>query len=145
MRVFCDTTILIASVLESHADHDRAFSVMERVRSGKDEGVIAAHSLAEVYSSLTRMPVPFRHSPELALLSIEENILKHFKISALSGDEYAALVREAALARVQGGMMYDALIVKCAIKENVSRIFTFNVKHFQAVAPSRLLKIIVAP
>jgi predicted nucleic acid-binding protein len=118
MKVFLDTSVLVASVLAQHGDHGRAFAVLERVQNGKDEGVISAHSLAEIYAVLTKLPAPFRHSPEQALLSIEENILKHFKTSSLSGSDYALLLREAAASRIQGGTIYDAVLMKCAAKEN---------------------------
>jgi predicted nucleic acid-binding protein len=145
MRVFLDTSVLVASVVEQHEDHARAFALLERVQNGKDEGVISAHSLAETYAILTKLPPPFRHSPEQALLSIEENILKHFKTSSLKGSDYAALIREAAMARIQGGTIYDAVLMKSAAKENVGRIFTLNVKHFQAVAPRELAGQLTAP
>ncbi len=145
MKVFLDTSVLVASVVELHNDYERASAVLERVQSGKDEGVISAHSLAETYATLTRFPPPFRHSPEQALLSIEENFLKHFKTASLSGSDYAALLREAAAARIQGGTIYDAVLMKCAAKENVARIYTLNLKHFQAVAPRELAGILAAP
>ena len=145
MKVFLDTSVLIAAVVKEHGEHERAFAVLERVQSGKDEGVVSAHSLAETYAILTRLPAPFRHSPEQALLSIEENILKHFKTSSLSGNDYAALIREAAGARIQGGTVYDAVVMKSAGKVEVGRIFTLNLKHFQAVAPRELAGILATP
>jgi hypothetical protein len=98
-----------------------------------------------MYAVLTKLPAPFRHSPEQALLSIEENVLKHFKTSSLSGSDYAALLREAAAARIQGGTIYDAVLMKCAAKENVGRIYTLNLRHFQAVAPRELAEILLGP
>ena len=145
MRVFLDTTVLIAALLEQHQDHARAFPALERVQQGMDVGFIAAHSLAEMYAVLTKVPAPFRHAPEQALLSIEENILKYFKVADLSADDYAALLREAALSGIQGGTIYDALLLKCASKAKVGRIFTLNLRHFQAVASRELAAIISSP
>src|SRR5271168_2381187 len=102
MKVFLDTSVLVSAVLKQHVDHERSFAVLERVQNKQDEGIISAHSLAEMYAVLTKLPPPFRHTPEQALLSIEENVLKHFKTISLVGSEYAALVREAALAGIQG-------------------------------------------
>lgn len=145
MRVFLDTSVIVAAVLEQHADHRRAFTILQRVQNGKDEGVISAHSLAEMYATLTRIPLPFRHSPEQALLSIEENILKYFTVSGLSVSDYSSLLREAAAARVQGGTVYDALLLKSAAKKSIGKIYTLNLKHFEAIAPPELAKIISAP
>ena len=145
MKIFLDTSVLVAAVLEQHGDLARAFAILERVQQGKDEGVVAAHSLAETYAILTRLPSPFRHSPEQALLSIEENILKHFTTSSLSGSDYAALIRDVAGRGVQGGTIYDAVLLKSAAKASVARIFTLNLKHFRAIAPQEFFGIIAAP
>jgi predicted nucleic acid-binding protein len=145
MRVFFDTSVLIAAVLEQHRDHARAFPALERVQQGTDTGFIAAHSLAEMYAMLTKAPAPFRHAPEHALLSIEENILDYFNLADVSAGDYPALLREAALSGVQGGTIYDALLLKCASKVKVDQIFTFNLRHFQAVASRELAAIISAP
>jgi predicted nucleic acid-binding protein len=85
MRIFLDTSVLVASIVRQHREHERSFALLDRVQSGRDQGVISAHSLAETYATLTKLPPPFRHSPEQALLSIEENILKHFHTADLLG------------------------------------------------------------
>ncbi len=145
MKVFLDTNVLLAAVLEKHAAHERAFAVLERVQNGKDEGFVSSHSLAELYANLTKLPPPFRHSPEQALLSIEENIFKYFKISSLTGGDYGALIREAALAGILGGTIYDAVLLKCARKAGVDQIYTLNLKHFEAVAPKNFSPKLLVP
>ena len=139
MKVLLDTSVLVAAVVEMHEAHGRAFAALDRVQQGRDEGMVSAHSLAEMYAILTRVPAPLRHSPEQALLSIEENVLKHFKLLALNGSDYAALIREAAMAGIQGGTIYDAVLLKAAAKANVDRVYTLNLKHFLAVAPRGLV------
>ncbi len=134
MKIFLDTNVLLAAVLEKHSAHERAFALLQRVQEGKDEGFVSSHSLAELYANLTKLPPPFRHSPEQALLSIEENILKHFKISSLTAHDYRTLIREAALGGIQGSTIYDAVLLKSARKAAVDQIYTLNLKHFEAVA-----------
>jgi predicted nucleic acid-binding protein len=136
MKVFLDTNVLVSAVVKQHVFHERAFTVLDRVHSGKDEGFVSAHSLAEMYSVLTNLPAPYRHTPEQALLSIEENVLKHFKTVALIGTEYASLVRDAAKSQIQGGKIYDALLLKAADKAAADRIYTLNLKHFLSIASS---------
>jgi predicted nucleic acid-binding protein len=142
MKVFLDTSVLISAVVKQHVAHERAFAVLERIHGQKDEGIISAHSLAEMYAVLTKLPPPYRHTSEQALLSIEENVLKHFKTIHLVGSEYAALLREAAAFKIQGGTIYDALLLKSATKAGVVAIYTLNLKHFQAIAsPEAALKL----
>jgi predicted nucleic acid-binding protein len=135
MKVFLDTSVLVAAVVLKHESHTKAYPLLERVQNGKDEGFVAAHSLAEMYAILTKLPAPYRHAPEQALLSIEENVLKHFKVTSLAGNDYAVLIRAAAVAGIQGGTIYDAVLLRSAEKSNPDRIFTLNLKHFLAVAP----------
>ncbi len=56
MKVLPDTSVMIASLRENHEHHERAFRWRERIVHGEISGVLAAHSLAETYSTLTRMP-----------------------------------------------------------------------------------------
>jgi len=139
MKVFLDTSVLISAVLKQHIFHERSFAVLDGVLCQKTEGLISSHSLAEMYSVLTRLPSPYRHTPEQALLSIEENVLKYFKTIGLLGSEYAAFLREATASGVQGGAIYDALLLKCAVKSNADRIYTLNLKHFQTIAATDIM------
>jgi len=145
MRVFLDTSVLVAAVVTKHEHHARAFHVLDRVQNRRDEGHISGHSMAEMYSILTKLPPPFRHMPEQALLSIEENVIQHFEVATLSPKEYASLIREAALSGIKGGTIYDAVLLKCAAKSGAEQIWTFNLKHFQNIAPKNIVSQISAP
>jgi predicted nucleic acid-binding protein len=136
MNVFLDTSVLIAAIIKQHAAHERAFAVLDRIQNKRDEGIVSVHTLAEMYAVLTKLPHPHRHTPEQALLSIEENVLKHFETVGLGKSDYAALLREAAGTRIQGGTIYDALLLKAATKTGAEVIYTLNLKHFQAIASS---------
>ena len=145
MTIFLDTSVLVAAVIAQHDAHSRAFPLLQRVQTGRDTGFVEAHGLAEMYAVLTRFPPPSRHSPEQALLNIEENVLKHFKVSSLSGAEYVSLLREAALAGIQGGTIYDSILLKSAEKSGVDQIFTLNPNHFRAAASAAILPKVTVP
>jgi len=134
VKVFLDTSVLVAAVLEEHEAHERSLAVLDRVQSKRDEGYLSGHGLAEVYSVLTRLPPPSRHTPEQALVSIEENFINNFHVAGLTGGEYGALIRDAALRGISGGTIYDAVLLRTAELARVDRIYTWNLKHFQAVA-----------
>jgi predicted nucleic acid-binding protein len=138
MKIFVDTSVVVSAVLQKHESHERAYALLDRVQSGKDEGFISAHTLAEMYSVLTKLPHPFRHAPEQALLSIEENVVKHFKIVGLTGNDYSVLIREAALSGIQSRTIFDALLLKCAAKSGAEKVFTLNLRHFQNIAPKNI-------
>jgi len=71
--------------------------------------------------------------------------ISRFEISDLNGKDYTALIRDSALAGIKGGTIYDAVLLKSAKKAGVNRIFTLNLKHFQAVAPKEMVSRIIAP
>lgn len=57
MKILFDTSMLVAAMVESHPHHTLAFPWLQRVKQRLDEGVVAAHTLAELYAVLTRLPV----------------------------------------------------------------------------------------
>lgn len=66
MRVLFDTSTLIAAMIEGHPAHSLALPWLQRVKAKTDAGLVAAHTLAELYAILTRLPVNPRISPKLA-------------------------------------------------------------------------------
>jgi predicted nucleic acid-binding protein len=51
---YFDTSVLVSAALKAHPHNARALPVLEELLSRKYRGIISAHSLAEVYSVLTR-------------------------------------------------------------------------------------------
>lgn len=93
-----------------------------------------AHSLAEVYSTLTRMPGKYRISAEQAMLFIS-NIRERLSIIALSGDEYARALEASAARGIVGGGIYDAMLAHCAIKTQATTIYSWNSRHYAQCGP----------
>lgn len=89
----------------------------------------AAHSLAEVYATMTRLPGRHRLSGEQVLLFLD-NIREHLTLIALTGDEYHAAIRDAVGDGVIGGTIYDAVIARCALKAKADTVYTWNTRHF---------------
>lgn len=145
MKTFCDTNVLIAAFLQSHPHHNTARPVLERIKAGRDEGYVAAHSLAEVYAVLTRLPGSDQVAPGVAWQLISENVLKNFTIVGLTNKEYAETLERVAADGVEGGKTYDALLLAAAAKSGAERIYTTNVRHFQSLATADMHSRIVAP
>jgi len=128
MRAFFDTSVLVAVFLEDHEHHERSLKAF--VGADKRRDCCAAHSLAEVYATMTRLPGRHRLSGEQVMLFIE-NVRERLGLIALSGEEYHAAIKEAAEAGVIGGTIYDALIARCALKAKADTIYTWNTRHFE--------------
>lgn len=145
MKIFLDTNVLIAACLAEHEHHDRALPWMQTVHERKAAGFVSAHSLLEVYSTLTRLPRSPRMHPLQAVSLVEENVARHFTQIALSAREYLELINQLGKAGTAGGQVYDALHLACAKKSGAERVFTFNLGHFRNLADGELRSRIVGP
>ncbi len=142
MRILFDTSTLVAALIESHPAHNRAFPWLQGVRTGKHTGLIAAHSLAELYAVLTTLPYQPRISPSIARQLIEQDIVNVFEVVVLSDADYLAVVNRLSSLGLIGGAVYDALIVQAASKANVDQVLTLNERDFRRVHPDLADKII---
>ena len=79
MKVFCDTNVLVAAFLQTHPHHSSARPVIERAKAGRDHRFVGAHSLAETYAVLTRLPGGNQVAAAVAGQLITENVLKDFQ------------------------------------------------------------------
>jgi len=145
MKVFFDTTVLVAASTATHPHYAQAFPPLRRVFTSQDQGFISAHSLAEVYSVLTRLPLVPRIHPAEAELFITNNILPHFEAVTLSKTDYVEVLGLAKNGGWLGGKIYNALVLRCTAKCSADRIYTFNVVDFRILAPGGLAAKICAP
>ncbi len=141
MRILLDTSVLVAAMVESHPAHARALPWVQRVQDGVDIGLVAAHSLAELYAIFTTLPVQPRIPPTVAQQLIN-NILGRFKVVFLSDEDYIAVINHLSDLGIVGGATYDALILHAAVKANADRIVTLNEKDFLRVHPALADKIV---
>ena len=132
MKFFFDTSVLVPVFVEEHPHHEASLAVF--LRSDKKRGSCAAHSLAEVYATLTRLPGKHRASASEAMLFLE-NMEERLVLISLDAEEYWRAVMHSAESGIVGGMIYDALLAHCALKARAETIFTWNVEHFRRVGP----------
>jgi predicted nucleic acid-binding protein len=129
-----DTSCIVAAVCSWHEHHAAAAHELGQ-RFGTDQPmVLAAHTLAESYAVLTRLPPPHRIAPNAALTLLEANFAERGTVVALDGRGYLPLLRTLARAGHAGGRTYDALIAQCARKGRVDELITFNPTHFAPFA-----------
>jgi predicted nucleic acid-binding protein len=145
MKVFFDTSVLVAASVASHPHHTQALAALRRVVKGEDTGAIGVHSLAETYAALTRVPVQPRIHPAEAGRIVRENILKHFELIPAGPDEYLQALTAVQDAGWPGAKIYDALLLACAARSAAERIYTFNLGDFKGLAPSELQGRICSP
>ncbi len=127
MNAFFDTSVLVPIFYRDHVHHGPSQELF--VQFDQSTGCCGAHSLAEVYATLTRMPGKRRISGEQAMLFIG-NIRERLSIVALNGEEYADALQGSAARGVIGGAIYDALLAHCALKSKAQVIYTWNTRHY---------------
>jgi predicted nucleic acid-binding protein len=132
VSVFLDTSVLVAAVRTADLRHAASNELV--VKCSPENATCAAHTLAEVYASLTGMRPPNRFRPEQAMQLVDEFRGK-FRCVELTADEVVDTAREIAGLGLMGGIIYDALLLTCARRVNADRIYTWNVRHFRMVAP----------
>jgi predicted nucleic acid-binding protein len=134
-KVFADSSVLVAAILESHPWHARALPLLKRVQGHEVDLWVAAHSLAETYAVLTAFPTRPRVVPIEAWTAIEDGVLSEANVVALTAADYVAALRWVAERGLPGGVVYDAIIVQAARKSGADRILTFDVDDFRRVWP----------
>jgi predicted nucleic acid-binding protein len=133
MKEFFDTSVLVASFWGNHNHH--LLSLRRFAAAEKKNSACGLHSIAEVYAVMTALPVRPPIPPEQVLLFIKE-IQARLTLVSLTLEEYWSAIRQAADRGISGGRVYDSLLLSCAAKSKAQHIYTWNLKHFQAIAPS---------
>ncbi len=141
VKAFLDTSVLIAASDVEHPHYRRSHSLL--AAADLQPTACGAHTLAEVYAVLSRLPGVKRQRPELAALLIAQ-IVDRLTVVSLTGEEYAATICEIARMGLASGIVFDALLLACARKIGAERIYTWNERHFRTVAPD-LAERIVTP
>lgn len=132
MKEFFDTSVLVAAFWGSHPDHLASLDLF--ASAAKNQSACGIHTVAEVYSAMTSLPVTPAVGPEQALLFVED-LRNRLTLVQLDQEDYYSTIRAAALRGLTGGRIYDALLLRCAAKCGARTIYTWNLRHFRAIAP----------
>ena len=135
MRVLFDTSVLLPALIRHHSEHGQARPWLERGQRGEFQFVVGTHTLAELFSVLTRYPIRPRISPRTALSLIEENVASSATLIELSASDYLEVLRRQTRLGNPGGTVYDALIAHAAQKAEADVLLTLNPHHFLRVWP----------
>lgn len=131
-REFFDTSVLIAACSPEQPGHEESRRLLAAATRGTS--ACGAHTLAEIYAVMSRLPGGRRQRPELAERLVSQ-IADKVSVVPLTAEEYRDTIGSAARSGVAGGTIYDGLLLTCARKVDADRIYTWNVRHFQMVAP----------
>lgn len=134
-RVLFDTSCLIAGMVQTHVHHTQVAPWLARAARGEITGLVCTHSLAETYAILTSMPLRPRIQPAAALVGICQN-LAAFEFIPLTQQDYHDTLEELVRIGLAGGVVYDALAAKAALKAGADTLLTLNAKDFVRLGPA---------
>jgi predicted nucleic acid-binding protein len=132
MTAFLDTSVLVAAFWADHPHHAESLALL--AGAAKSDVCCGAHSMAEVYAVMTRLPTRPVVPPEHAMLFVRE-IRERLTIVAIDEAAYYATLASAAQKGIAGARIYDALLLHCARTSGAERIYTLNLSDFRRIAP----------
>jgi predicted nucleic acid-binding protein len=127
LKAFLDSSVLVAAFYANHQFHPPSIDLFLRFR--RNEACCGAHSLAEIYSSLTGRTGRERVSGDEAMLFLGD-VRQRLTIVNLDDREYFNALEASAALGIAGGAIYDALLAHSALKAKAQVIYTWNVKDF---------------
>lgn len=127
MKIFVDSSVLVAAFIPGHVHHERSFSLF--ASADVKTSACAVHSLAELYATVTRLPYKYRATAHQALTFVE-TVQERFTLLALDSEDYLDTIRRAAEQNIVGGTLYDSVIAACALRARADTLYTWNVGHF---------------
>jgi predicted nucleic acid-binding protein len=133
VKAFLDTSVLVATFYADHQHHPPSIDLF--LRFGKKDACCGAHSLAEVYATLTGVPGKRRVSGDEAMLFLGD-IRERLTLAALDGQEVFEMAEESAASGLAGGAIYDAILGHSALKPKAEVIYTWNPKDFLRLPPA---------
>ena len=141
MKILFDSSVLIASFVESHPKHKSALSFLMKAKNKEFQLFVSSHSILEVYSVLTSAPFNPKITPNIAKQLIENNIKNIAKTIYLTGEDYFKIVEKMSNSNFSGGIIYDAIVVECALNAKVDEILTLNTKDFLRLTNEKSIKV----
>ena len=144
MRVLADSSVLVAALLRSHPHHGRAAPVLDGAAGGTDTLLVAAHALAEAFSSLTALHTLHPQlTPPVVLRLLDEGVLAFAEVVALDAADYRAVLQRMADLGLVSGAVYDGLHVRAAEKAGAEELVTFNGRDFRRMPPVPPCRLVV--
>jgi predicted nucleic acid-binding protein len=98
------------------------------------QGYLTTHCLAELFATLTALPLKPRLLPAEAKRIIGESILGRLVLIPWSADHYHEAMKLTATGNLSSGAIYDALHLVGALSVGCGTLYTLKLRHFRSIA-----------
>ena len=144
MRVVFDTSILVAGALVEHAHQARARVWLDAAVTGQVEAATTSHALAELWATLTALPVNPRIGPVLAA-QVTERYAQKLHVINLGWEHCRRAIRRCGERGLRSGAVYDALHLVGAERWSAEWLLTFNTRHFERLVATGHTQVLAPP
>jgi predicted nucleic acid-binding protein len=141
VKIYFDTSALVTALVDQLPNHEAALSCLAAA-CRDHEAMASTHALAEVYATLTALPLPRRIQAGEARTLIE-GLRQKLVIVALSARLYDRAITRVAAQGMSSGVIYDALHLEAAEHADCRRLHTYNLGDFQRLDPQNI--VLLAP
>lgn len=128
MKIYLDSSIVVASLLAGQNYHSESLKLLETGNAS-----ISQHGLLETFATLTGGKLGFRVPAEVVTELITTTVLPKTETIQLTTDEVVAAFVEAKKHGVRGGAVYDYIHLIAARKANATKLYTLNLSDFVAL------------
>lgn len=122
-----DSSVLVAALAKPENFHVESLSRLTR-----EPFAVYTHALVETFNTLTSGKVKPRPSASMASMIIKSNIMRRARILRLDEPQVIQAFDEAESRGVRGGAIFDYLHLVAARHHGMERLYTLNMRHFQA-------------
>ena len=137
MKIFFDTSVLLAGMIEAHPMHGISFPWLKKAKAKEFDWGVSSHTIAELYATMTSIPTRPRITPDMAVHLLQENIEKEAQVISLTGRDYFEAIKNISKLNLSGAIIYDALIAHGAAKFGADHLLTHNQKDFSRLFPGK--------
>ncbi len=141
LKILFDSSVLIAAFVESHPKHKSALSFLIKAKNKEFQLLVSSHTILEIYSVLTSAPFKPKITPIIAKQLIENNIKNIARTIYLTDEDYFKIIEKMSNLNFSSGIVYDAIVVECAMNAKVDEILTLNSKDFIRLTEKISIKI----
>jgi len=126
MKIYFNACVIVASLVTSHPQNSLCWPWFNSVVRKKNEGYIGDFALAEIYATLSSMPVRPAPSPADVRQIVRDSVQPYFQVVDLETGDYDAALDLAANALLRSVSVYDALAVAVARRNRIKHVVTLN-------------------
>ena len=138
MKVLFDTSVLVAALVTELKNHEAALDCLIQYTTSPNEGVCTNHTLAECYATLSVLPLKRRIQPIEAATLITQSLSNRLSLIETGSNLYLEAIERVSRLGMVSGIVYDALHLMTAESVGCERLYTYNLRHFQALNPTEI-------